>query len=180
MIIPTFLHTLFSGSRLVDFICLYSLAAYFRLWAKDFGDKNFILYGLLFIAGDILAFIALDIIGLKIPYFGEHAIGFAGMMKPFTLLSALCLFLGFRKIELPASKAVNVIASASFGVYLLHENIFSRWLMWHKVFRVASFQDSPYLIPYSLAVVLAVYFACAVIELARAKIFRTLSRGRLS
>ena len=179
-IIPSFLRSGFEGSSLVNFMCLYSLAAYFRLWAEDFGNKRFILYGLLFIMADALVFTILDVIGLKILSIAEKALAFAGMMSPFTLLSALCLFLGFRKLKLHDSKVINIIASVTFGVYLLHENDFNRRVLWKLVFHTAEFQDSTYLIPYSITVITVVYIACTLIELLRAKIFKTFSRGKLS
>ena len=179
-VIPSFLRSSFEGSSLTNFVCLYSISGYFKLWAKDFGSKKFILYGLLFIVADAVVFGLFDVLGINIPYFGEKALSFAGMMQPFTLLSALCLFLGFRKLDIRCSKTINLIASATFGVYLLHENDFNRRVLWQGVFQTASFQNSPYLIPYSISVVIFVYIVCTLIELLRSKLFRILSVGRLS
>ena len=173
-LIPFFLRTNFEGSSLIHFICLYSLAGYFHLWAKDFGGKMFILYGILCIVAHIFVHGIFDAMGI------EREIFWGSMMSPFILLSALCLFLGFRKLDIRYSKIVNVIAAATFGVYMLHENKFNIQVLWSNVFCVASFQDSPYLIPYSIMVILIVYTVCTVIELLRSWVFMKFSRGLLS
>ena len=178
-IIPTFLLTSFEGSNLMNFICLYSLAGYFRLWAKDFGSKKFIIYGVGFMALNFLSFLCLDVIGRRFPFVGVRALHLRPLMRPFTILAVVCLFLGFRRLTLN-SKLVNILASATFGVYLIHEHKLMRPFLWLKVFKNFTYQNSPYLIPYSLGVIIFVYVACTLIELARMKIFRLVSRGRLS
>ena len=178
-LLPVFIRWSFESSNLINFIYLYSLAGYFNLHAKNFGDKKFVFYGILFMFLNLVTLIIFDVIGLKVSLFGERAQYFRGMMRPFTLLGALCFLLGFRNFSFK-SKLINVIAAATLGVYLLHENIFmSKWL-WQTVFHTASFQDSPYLIPYTLGVVILVFAACVVIEIVRSKIFRIISRGKLS
>ena len=179
-VIPALLPSNFEGSHLTQFIFLYSLAGYFRLWEKDFGSRRFILYGIIFIAVNYSTAIIFDIIGLKIKFFAVKAEHFYMMVMPLTICASLCFLLGFRSLKIPHSKVINTIASAAFGVYLIHDNGFVRPFLWREVFRNASFQNSPYLIPYSLAVILIVYISCTILELIRSKIFRTLTRGYLS
>ena len=179
-IIPTFLKTEFGANNTINFICLYSLAGYIRLWCKDLAGKKYLLYALAFIGVNFLSVIVLDVIGVKLSLAGKHASYFIGMMKPFTILAVACLLVGFRSINITYSKIINILASATFGVYLIHDNKFVRNFLWHDLFHNASFQDSPYLIPYSTASILAVYVVCTIIELLRSKIFRTLSGNRLS
>ena len=97
-----------------------------------------------------------------------------------TIAAALCLLAGFRGLNIPYSKLINTIASATFGVYLIHDSNLVRPFLWLEVFRNASFQDSSYLIPYSVAVILIVYLVCTLLELVRSKIFMVISRGGLS
>ena len=185
-IIPTFTTSPFQGNSLINFICLYSLAGYFSLWEKDFGSKKFIFYGLFFIMLNFLSAIFLDVVGLKISIAGKHALYFieprheVGMMRPFTILATVCLLIGFRSLKIRYNKIINIIASATFGVYLIHEHYFVRPFLWLKVFKNFSFQDSPYLIPYSIGVAILVYVLCTFIELGRSKIFRLISNGKFS
>ena len=179
-IIPTLTKSDFGANPTINFLCLYSLAGYVRLHTKHFGDSKYILLGLACILMNFMSVVMLDVIGLRIQLAARGALYFLGMMRPLTILAVLCLLFGFRSLEIPHSKFINVIASATFGVYLIHDNNLVRPFLWKEVFRNASFQDSPYLIAYSLAVVIAVYVSCTLIELVRQRIFRTLSGGRLS
>lgn len=184
-IIPVLTKTKFGYSELAMFVCLYSLAAYLRLWGKDIGNRKFILYGLAFMGLNFISAVLLDIAGLRFSYAGENAEYFLfggrpGMMRPFNILSALCLFIGFLRLNVRYSRLINIIASATVGVYMIHENSLSVYVLWHKIFRFPSFQDSPYLIPYSIFAVIIVYIFCTVIELIRSRIFKALTRGKLS
>ena len=175
-IIPMVTSSPFAGSQLVDFVCVYSVGAYVRIWAKDFsGGKRFILYGILFILADGLVLLSLDIAGMKYAIFAENATYFCGMMMPLTFLSALCIFMGFLRLNIPHSRVINTIAGTTLGVYMLHENIFSQHFLWNVIFRPASFQESTYFILYTLAVILAVLTVCSLLELLRSRLFRTLS-----
>ena len=176
-IIPTFTKSHFESSNLINFICLYSLAGYFRLWAKDFGDKKYIFYGSIFITINFMSTILFDLLGLKFPIFGKGAAYFYDMMRPFTILAASSLLLGFRKLDVKYNKLINKLASATFGIYLIHDNYLTRPFLWHTVFKNASFQESSYLIPYSIAVIFIVYILCTLIELLCSKIFKTISFG---
>ena len=73
----------------------------------------------------------------------------------------------FEKAELPYNKWVNLIASATFGVYLIHDSNLIRPFLWIDLFKNASYQNSPLLIPYSIIVVLLVYTVCTIIDLGR-------------
>ena len=177
-IVPVLGKTSFGANSTINFICVYCIAAYIRLYAPDFKGRKYIWPGLLCILMNFLSIIALDFVNMKANIVSSYY--FTGMMGPFTILGCVCLFAGFRGLDIPHSEIINLIASATFGVYLIHENRFVNHFLRYTVFKNAAFQDSPYLIPYSIAVILTVYISCTVIELIRAKIFRTISGGRLS
>ena len=179
-IIPMFTKSNFQGSSLVNFICLYSLAGYIKLWADDFGNRKYVIFGAIFALVNFFLVILVDLAAMKNEYFAIYTEYFLGMLMPFTVLSSLCIFIGFKHFNI-SSRAVNIAASATLGVYLLHENEFIREnFLWQDIFRIASLKDSSYLIPYSLIAVLIVYIFCTVIELTRSRVFKALSRGRLS
>ena len=173
-------HSGFFMSSVIYFICLYSLAGYIRLWCRDLAGKKYILYALAFVGVNFLSVIVFMLIGLRFPYFGINSGYFRGLMRPFTILAVSCLLVGFRSMNIPYSRIINLLASAAFGVYLIHDNQLMRPFLWRDVFCNALFQDSPYLIPYSIAVIVIVYASCTFLELLRSKIFRILSGGRLS
>ena len=184
-IIPVITKSEFGYSELSMFLYFYCLAGYVRLWADNFGSKKYIFYGFALMGLNFLSAFVLDVIGLKIPFAANNSEYFLfggrpGMMRPLNIISAFCMFIGFNKLNIAPNRVINIIASATLGVYMLHENGFSINFLWRDVFDFPSFQNSPYLIPYSLACVIVVYISCTIIELLRSKIFRTLTRGYLS
>lgn len=179
-IIPMLTKSNFQANNLIDFICIYSLAGYVRLWADNFGSRKYIFYGALFTLVNFLLVILVDLATMKNVSFEIYTEYFLKMMRPFTILSSFCIFIGFKHIKIN-SRVINLAASATFGVYLLHENEFIREnFLWQDIFHIAQLRDSPYLIPYSIAAIVIVHIVCTIIELLRSKIFSTLSRGRLS
>ena len=77
------------------------------------------------------------------------------------------MFLGFSKLKINQNRLINIISSATFGVYLIHDDIYIRPFLWKNIIKCASFFDSNLLIPYSLAVIAGVYVVCTLIELIR-------------
>ena len=182
-VIPSFASLPFVGfvsNSFTRFISIYSLAGYFRLYGEDFEKKKFLVYGVIFLFVNFLSAAYFNYIGWKNPYFGAHTTTILGIISPFTILAGLCFLLGFRGLHIKNNKFINTIAAAMFGVYLIHENSLMRPFLWQKVFKNASFQNSPYLIPYSIGVVILVFVVCTLIELVRSKIFKIISRGRLN
>ena len=173
-IIPMLTKSDFGANNTINFICMYCFAAYIRLWKPEFTGRKYIWLAVLCIAINLMSVIILSFTSLNWKGY------FAGMMRPFTILACAYLLACFRGMNIPYSKYINLLASATFGVYLIHDNNFVRPFLWRTVFKDASCPGNSYFIPYSIAVILTVYISCTVIELIRAKVFKTLSGGRLS
>ena len=77
----------------------------------------------------------------------------------------------FEKTRINYSRFINSIASATFEVYLIHDNWMVRSFLWQRLFNNARYQDTIMIIPYSVIVVLVVYVACTIIDLIRQKVF---------
>lgn len=71
------------------------------------------------------------------------------------------------KFKIKHHRWINIAASATFGVYLIHDNNYMRHFLWIDFFNNANYQDSLLLIPYSIIVVIMVYVSCTAIELLR-------------
>ena len=97
-------------------------------------------------------------------YYGTY---FCGQQKLPAFLASLFLFLGFKKMKIGYKKSINLISSATFGVYLIHDNNYMRRFLWYTLFHNASYTESPYLIPHSLCAILLVFVCCTLIELFR-------------
>ena len=179
-VVPTFTNSFLASDDLIWFIYLYSISGYIRLWADDFGSRKYIWLSVMLIALNFLIVIIFDVIGLKVRMFAEHPLHLYNTQMLPTLLIPVCILMGFKHLNMKYSRFINVTASATIGVYMIHTDKFFSRYMWDEIFRINSFQNSPYLIPYSIAVILVIYVSCTLIELTRSKIFRALSCGRLS
>ena len=147
----------FLGSKLSNFLYLYSLAGYIRLRADIPKNAKFIFYGTAIVLVTLVFISVVDACGVKFPHIRPYTKFFPAVMKISALIVSLCWIIGFSSLNIPHNKFINILASATFGVYLIHDNNFVRPFLWHNVFKNASFQDSPYLVPYSIAVILTVY-----------------------
>lgn len=168
-LIPTFMVSDFQSNNLLWFITLYCVAGYVRLYglSPKFTIKHWVLIWLLFSLLRYLSCVVLILLGTKIPLAYTHTLFFYKDQSVFTFVSALALFMVFKKMNIGTHKWINVMASATFGVYLIHDNNYVRPFLWLTVFKNFQYQDSPMLIPYSIAVAFLVYAVCTLIDLLR-------------
>lgn len=172
-LIPTFLNVNPAGNNFIVLIFVYSIGGYFRLHPLNLkhSPKYYIFIALLIALGTYLINVALDLMAYyfeSIPYSPTY------LYKIYTLpmlLIAIFIFLGFTKISLKYNAFINLIASATFGVYLIHEEPFIRILLWTILFNVSQFTHTVAIVPISLCIIGFVYIACTVIELLRKWIY---------
>lgn len=171
-VIPTLTGKTFQSNALLWFVFLYSLAGYFRLFGIKLSLSGYKCIALSF-AAIILTFLSavlFDVLGTKMSVFAEHTTYFYNMQRLPVLFISLFMFIGFSKLDLRYNKVINVISSATFGVYLIHDHRFVRRFLWKTLFRNASYSKSNMLIPYSLLVIGAVFAGCTIIELLRIRL----------
>lgn len=98
------------GYTLVNFILLYFLGAYFRMHeSESFSPKTRIYAILVYLGCTILNTIYANF------FFGRAT----SYCNPLVVIQTVAIFVFFLNIRIQ-SKAINTIASCSFGVYLLH------------------------------------------------------------
>lgn len=168
-IIPTFLSVGWQSNSLLWFIFLYALAGYFRLYLNIEKIKC----GFCFIVTAVLILltfasaVVFSVIGMKIPFFAEHCTHFYGMEQLPVVLISIFTFIGFLKLNIGYKSFINVIASSTFGVYLIHDNAYIRYFLWKDLFNNKEFMQSSWLIPYTILEIIIVFVGCATIELFR-------------
>jgi len=168
-VIPTFLNVSWQSNSLLWFVFLYALAGYVRLYI-DVTSINSSKCILIVAATAVLTFLSVitfDIIGLKIPFVATHATFFYGTEKIPILVISLMLFLGFVNMKIRFVPLINIISSACFGIYLIHDNNYIRGLLWSVIFKNANYEQSIFLIPYTVVQIIVVFVICAGIELIR-------------
>ena len=168
-VIPTFTHLPLECNKLLWFVLVYAMAGYYRLYGSEIRWKpRKILLAALATAG--LTFgtaIVFDLIGLKKPSAAENAMWFYEMASLPIIAVAVLLFMFFARLTLKNNRLINLVSSATFGVYLIHDDRYVRPFLWKSLFKSASYSESSLLIPYTVFAVVIVFVVCTIIELIR-------------
>lgn len=157
-------------SELIYFMYLYILAAYIRLYNGKHSVKFDIIMCLL---GLFFAY------GIHI--FNRYVDVVSRPFRPFILQSTTNLIIGIsllnicKKCKPHYSKFINYAAKSTFGVYLIHDTLYSR-ILWVNTFKNATyFLESPLVFSAHIAVtVLIVYIGATLIDILRRE---SLERG---
>lgn len=168
--IPTVsINLLYQSNALIWFIYLYTISGYIKLHLNNtkLSGKKSILIALLFLIIYFSILIIYYFVGLKFPFFAKRVTSFFEMQKLPIVLISIFLFIGFLNLKIKYNKIINLIASATFGVYLIHDNDYIRNFLWNILFKNATFSNNNLLIPYSLFVIVIVFLVCTIIELFR-------------
>lgn len=171
-IIPTATTQLFESNSLLWFVTLYGIAGYVNLYGgnqKLQSKHYFSLYFMVLIITYTVSTTFL-FLGTKKEEWSTHAIDFFEIERLPILLMAITLFMGFVTLKMNYHKWINMIASATFGVYLIHNSSYIRYYLWTNIFKINQYQDSTFLILYSILVVFILYVSCTMIDLIRKKL----------
>lgn len=171
-VIPTFTTSSYQSNSLLWFITLYSISGYIRLYGLNskFTTKHYCVVLLICSVLTYMSSVVFTVLEKKWRIFSTYVTYFYEQEKITTLLIALCLFMVFATLKMNYSKWINHVASATFGVYLLHDNKFARLLLWIELFNNSQYQESMLLIPYSIIAVTMVYIVCTLIDLLRQQV----------
>ena len=92
--------------------------------------------------------------------------------SPINLIASVSFFLFFIKVNIFSNKYalwIRFFAPLTFGVYLIHDNIFVREHLWHQWLQTPVYYNSPfYAIHWGISVI-TVFLICALIEWGRRK-----------
>ena len=170
-VIPTFMRSDFQSNSLCWFVTLYAIAGYARLYGfnQAYTTKRYFAFWGTFSVLTYLSSVVFTILGTRWSIFFKNTTYFYDMQKLSVLLISLTLFMAFVTLKMSYHKLINTLATATFGVYLIHDNSIVRPFLWHDVFQNFQYQNSLLLIPYSIIVVALVYVVCTVIDLIRQK-----------
>lgn len=147
------------------FIVVYLIASYVRLYPRAIFDKTRI-WG---IASTICLVIStLSILGSLRFIWRDPYYFVADSNKILAVITAFCLFMFFKNVKIPYVKSINVIASAAFGVLLIHANsdTMRQWL-WKDTLQNTQVFNTSWCYLHFFCAVLGVYAICTCIDLIR-------------
>ncbi len=157
-------------STTIKFVYVYIVGAYLQLY----GAKLRISHGLWKAAAVYISIVGLDMLfrWLQILPVNEEAwliSDFGDMESPLALVASVVLFLAFRQMRVPQSKAINTIAATTFGIYLIHDSMLLRPFIWQEVLNGKDWYSSPFFPLYAVVMVIVVFTVCGMIDFLRLK-----------
>ncbi len=161
---------IFSGRELPWFLYLALLSGYLKWHTRE--DKKYFYYGLT--AYILCSLAALASVYLSVRTHQEDIGYFLNYNSPLALAATVSLFLCVKNMPLKESRLdepVLKIASAAFGVYLIHDNALIRYPIW-DFFRASKVARTHWAVIYAAAVAVVVYLMCTVLELLRQSLFQ--------
>ncbi len=158
------------GGRLVAMIVVYFIAGYikrFRTEKKNNAGKHLLVAFLSFIvlfAGTYL----ITYVGVKTnnAFLLKNIYFYRPFISPIVIIGSVSLFLGFTELNIKHSKFINVVASCTFGVFLLHSNNIIAPLI-SKLFPIYKETNSGLIFVYTLGAICVIYIVCTLIDLLR-------------
>ncbi len=155
------------ASILMDFIFLYGIGAYIRLY----GEKMYIHHAMWKAFGLYLSIICMDAFCafIHLRDLKGKLLYFADINSALMLVTSVYLFLAFKQLRIGHSRLINSIAATTFGIYLMHDNNLFRFFLWREIFPFKDWYSSPLLPLYSIAVVLVVFSCLSIIDFLRFK-----------
>ena len=156
-------------ANLVRGFFFYLAGAFLRLFILSEERKTSALKSCLFFLL-ALVFMCSEAIG----YYALNAMEFAArlrtlfafcLVKTSVLGAAVALFFGCAYLPIGNVRMVNTVAAYMFGVYLLHENVLARPVIWDIFFDVLHRQlPSENYACYAVLTILCVFVACVVMD----------------
>lgn len=149
------------GYGIVNFINLYIIGAYIRLYGKATPSKLkcFSIY------------IVCTLITMLYCFFTSKSWGYSTI---FNLISSIAFFEFFRGINIHNSKIINTLASYTFAVYIIHENSFLVRKLYRNLFKSDLYWNSNYMLLNLIISVIGIYIVCIAIEFIRRLVLKKL------
>jgi len=171
-VIPSIMTKDLECNNLLWFIYLYGIAVFIKLKYESINCfKMKYLYASLFLA--MLFFGGLFYLFNKINI--DYKM-FFGIQRIPTLVVSLLLFIIALKTKVNNNLLINNISKCTFGIYLIHDHVSMRELLWIKILHTNSFAEKWYFIFYAIGIVMCVFLLCTIIEMIRTKISKKICR----
>ena len=174
------------GRSILTFIFLYFVGAYLRKYpieeSRIFNTYTDKMKKYLFLA--IYVVLALIIMAFRMTSIGIFDLGSAygeiadvlnsltiSFLSPLVILEAVSYFLFFKNMTFN-SKVINFIGGTTFGIYLLHENIYVRANLYNWLHMSKYANNGIVMVGMVLLLGLMIFAACMIIEIIRKAIFK--------
>ena len=146
-------------SNYIWFILLYLVGAYTKLYE----NKEFSKYSKCFI---VVSSIAIICVITSIACFNMRRLGLLEINSFLVFILAYSIFMDFINKKEYSNSIINYVASSSLGIYLIHDNVIIRALMWKKL-KMGSLIKTKLFWFYEIEVVVGIFIICLLIDIIR-------------
>lgn len=169
-----------SGDTWITIVYVYFLGGYIRKYdlVNRFNKKKYLLIGItLQIILMVLSIVMVNFIQAEgiMGFEPNHYAYFIMGNSPFQLITATLVFLLFANIQIKHNKIINLYASGTLGVYMLHTNYLTKDIIFDNLIRLQRFQNS-YTVILEIMVGIILYFVLVNIDILRQKLFSGLEQ----
>ena len=151
-------------SNLMIFVYLYCLGAYLKLYMVKIKDAYLQLGIVSLLILDLVCTVMLYQFSFYYPVLENDPMYFTSRFSVFSFLLAVNIFLYFQVLRITYSRRINIIASTTFGIYLIHDNSLFRVYLWHDLLHTKMFYNSDYFVFYSIVVVAGVFCLSSILD----------------
>ena len=109
--------------------------------------------------------VIIELLSAGIPALKDKIFYFSGQGSPFILALSVLLLIIFKNLKIKNNKMINKIAATTFGIYLVHDNIFLKEIIWKQIVRGNEFINSPLLIINAICGVIGVFIISMLIDI---------------
>lgn len=180
-IIPTFFKN-DTWNYIGWFVTIYYIASYIRLYPSKYTEeKKYSLVTLIISFGLIFSsIIFVDYVGKKFGFTNAYYMC-SDSNKLLAVTCAVSAFLLFKNINMGYRKWINIIASTTFGVYLIHtRGEAMRNFLWKDLLKNVDFYGSNILPVHAIVSVILIFIVCSVIDYIRIKVIETPLLGKIN
>ena len=146
-----------NGYGIINFIILYLIGAYIKLYYNEF--KSF--------SQSIIIYLICTLITTFFSLCTYKAFNYNSI---FNLISSIALFLSFKSLNIKNNRLINILASYTFSTYIIHENNFIATILYRGLFRSIDYCQTNYLILNLIVSTLGIYIICLTVESIRRKL----------
>lgn len=151
---------------IIWFIALYAISTYIRLYPNKIFDNKKLIIAVIAITFCMFFFakVFLDLVLFE--------------MKNLTcLICAIAIFCLFKNLKIKYSPTINTIASTTFGVYLIHDNLIVRNWLWTDFLHCPEYATQEGFLIFAISTLIALYILFTFIEIMRSKLFAKMQKA---
>ena len=156
------------------FVFIYTTIAFYRWYMEDLGTRFavvILIIGVCLITSSILV---LQICGTLLQ---SPSLRAGSTYLTSSIIKLPVLLIGFGSIIIAEKKyfcnrIINLIASTTFGIYLIHEYPIIRHYLWNSQYGISEVYNKPLAILVAMGFVLSVFISCIFLDIVRQGLFK--------